>query len=164
MNNINVSPGDVVVTQLGAYQHWALCTDKKCPGGNYMLISATKRTLTVKEEPWAIVTHGKPSYVVDIGSNKTVSEVLAQARSYINKWQYSVRKRNCEHFVKKCLGLKAESSQVNAAIAAGALSAVAIAAFSEKPKKFTLLGTVFTAAGLAVMANKAPRKILKEPA
>jgi hypothetical protein len=61
MNTLEVQAGDVVVTTFGMDQHWSLVSDKFCSLGKNMLISATKRTGTVREEPWDDVTQGKLS-------------------------------------------------------------------------------------------------------
>jgi hypothetical protein len=56
MNTLEVQAGDVVVTTFGMDPHWSLVSDKFCSLGKNMLISATKRTGTVREEPWDDVT------------------------------------------------------------------------------------------------------------
>jgi hypothetical protein len=155
VNTIIVNPGDVVVSEFGSYQHWSIVSDKLCHQGKYMLISATKRTGTVKEEPWDIVTNGKRTYVTKLETNKSISEILFQARSQIDKWKYSVVSRNCEHFAKWSSGLKFSSSQVNAGVGGAIIGGVGVAALSENPSAVKILGGMVLIAGLAVLGAKA---------
>ncbi|MCF6441060.1 hypothetical protein L1077_16610 [Pseudoalteromonas luteoviolacea] len=84
MNSQTVQPGDVVVSQFGLYQHWAVVSDMVCSQGKNMLISASKRTGTVKEEPWDTVTQGSHTYVAAIETEKSVIQILNDARSQID--------------------------------------------------------------------------------
>lgn len=158
MKEIVVNPGDVVVTNFGIYQHWSLVTDRVCELGNYMLISATKRNGTVREEPWHIVTGGKETYVARVETVRPVQEVLANARSQIGQWAYSVTDSNCEHFVKWASGLKMSSSQVKAGVAGSVAGVFAVATISENPKLLKFLGGALLIGGLAVLAAKVAEK------
>ena len=158
MNNLAVQAGDVVVTQFGVYQHWSLVSDRLCSLGKNMLISATKRTGTVQEEPWDDVTEGKHTYVAVSNTNKSTSQILSDARSQIGNWVYSAKDNNCEHFVKWSSGLKVSSSQVNAGIGGAAVGAVAVAALAENPKAMKIVGGAVLLGGLAVMLSKAAKK------
>ncbi len=162
MKELEVKPGDVVVTNFGIYQHWSLVTDRKCDEGNYMLISATKRNGTVKEEPWHIVTDGKETYVAQVEGELPLSQVLANARSQIGTWVYSVTDKNCEHFVKWASGIQVSSTQVKAGVAGALTGAAAVAAFSENPKLIKFLGGAIVIGGLAVYAAKALEKSTKK--
>lgn len=155
MNNLVVKPGDVVVTQFGFYQHWSLVSDRVCVLGKNMLISATKRTGTVREEPWDEVTQGKHTYVAVSNTNKSIYHILSDARSQIGKWVYSVTDNNCEHFVKWSSGLKVSSTQVKAGVGGAIAGGVAVVALAEKPKTVKILGGAALIAGLAVLATKA---------
>lgn len=95
MKEIYVSPGDVVVTNIGLYQHFSVVSDLICALGKPMLISATDRNGTVQEETWGVVTQGKETYVADIPTTLSVAQILANARSQIGKWKYSLIKSKC---------------------------------------------------------------------
>jgi hypothetical protein len=77
MNNLVVQTGDVVVTQFGLYQHWSVVSDRLCSLGKNMLISATKRTGTVQEEPWDDVTQGKHTYIAVSNTEKSIPQILS---------------------------------------------------------------------------------------
>ena len=65
MEEINVKPGDIIVTNYGTYQHWSLVSDRIGADNKLMPISATKRLGTVAEEMWDTVVKGKKTYIVD---------------------------------------------------------------------------------------------------
>jgi F0F1-type ATP synthase membrane subunit c/vacuolar-type H+-ATPase subunit K len=158
MNHIEVNPGDVVVSDFGLYQHWSLVSNKLCDNGRFMLISATERNGTVKEEPWSTVTKDKNTYIAKMTHSKPLSEVLKRARSKIGTWNYSVTGNNCEHFVKWAAGLEVSSTQVKAGIG-GAIAGVAIVgAASENPNFIKFLGGAILVAGVAVAVAKATEK------
>jgi len=52
-------PGELIMTSLGNYEHKSIVSDRKCPLGKPMLISATARTGTVMEEPYDTVVMGR---------------------------------------------------------------------------------------------------------
>lgn len=158
MINIEVKPGDVVVTQIGPYQHYSIVSDRICSLGKNMLISATKRMGTVQEEPWDVVTEGKKTHTIVLNTDKSVPEILAEARSQIGKWSYSLTQRNCEHFVKWSSGLKVSSTQVKGGFVGMAVGGVGVAALSENPKALKILAGMVIVGGLAVMASKAIEK------
>lgn len=158
MNNLVVQAGDVVVTQFGLYQHWSIVSDRLCALGKNMLISATKRTGTVQEEPWDDVTQGKHTYAAISNTEKSIPKILSDARSQIGKWAYSLTDNNCEHFVKWSSGLKVSSSQVNAGVGGLVVGGVAVAALAENPKVMKIVGGAVLLAGLAIMLSKAVEK------
>lgn len=158
MKELKVKPGDVVVTDFGAYQHWSIVTDRLCEFGRNMLISATKRNGTVREEAWHVVTQGKNTYIADVQVTISPQDLLAKARSVIGKWNYSVLERNCEHFVKWAAGLKITSRQVVSGVAGGVAGGALVAAISEEPKLLPILGGGLLVAGIAVWAAKASEK------
>ncbi|KEQ18105.1 lecithin retinol acyltransferase family protein [Endozoicomonas numazuensis] len=157
-----VQPGDVVVTDFNfgpmPYQHWSLVSDRKCGKGQYMLISATDRTGTVQEETWDVVTQGKKTYVADIQFNTSLSELLGRARTQIGSWDYCVRTKNCEHFIKWAGGLKVTSAQVRNGVGAGVATVAVVAVLAEKPTALKYLGGFVLAAGIAVALTKAAEK------
>lgn len=158
MKDEKLSPGDVVVTNFGIYEHWSIVSDKKCDEGLPMLISATKRNGTVKEESWSKTTEGKDTRVVEIKSDKTVVQILDDARLEIGKWTYSLHSKNCEHFVNWSLGLKMESIQVNKAIFGSIIGCVLMAIGSKRPTLLKSLSGAILIGGLALATNKAVEK------
>lgn len=158
MKEIKVKPGDVVATNFGLYQHLSLVSDRLCENGKHMLISATNRTGTVKEESWNKTTQNRYTYRVNKSSTKDATDILHDARSKINVWKYSISNRNCEHFVNWSLGLKMESAQVTNTIVAG-LAGLAFSALVSK-KHSLLKHTVIAAsvAGLALVSTQAQKK------
>jgi hypothetical protein len=120
-----------------------------------MLISATKRTGTVQEEPWDDVTQGKHTYIAVSNTEKSIPQILSDARSQIGNWRYSLTDHNCEHFVKWSSGLKVSSGQVKAGVGGLAIGGVAVAALAENPKALKIVGGAVLLAGLAVMLTKA---------
>ncbi len=158
MNSLIVQAGDVVVTQFGIYQHWSLVSDRFCSLGKNMLISATKRTGTVQEEPWDDVTQGKHTYVAISNTEKSIPQILSDARSQIGSWAYSLTDNNCEHFVKWSSGLKVSSSQVTAGVGGLAVGGLAVAVLAENPKAIKIVGGAVLLGGLAVMISKAVEK------
>jgi hypothetical protein len=159
MNEIIVRPGDVVVTDFDFYQHWSLVTDRLCQQGKYMLISATSRNGTVKEEPWDVVTQGKHTYVADIETNKSVSNILSDARAQIGEWVYSVTSNNCEHFVKWSTGLKVTSKQVIAGTGGALVGVALVKDLSENPKFVKFLFGALIIGGVAIALTKASEKV-----
>jgi hypothetical protein len=158
MEDINVKPGDIIVTNYGTYQHWSLVSDRIGSDNKLMLISATKRLGTVAEELWDTVVKGKTTYVVDAQFEAPTRAVLERARSQIGKWKYELTSNNCEHFVKWSAGIEVSSTQVKA-FGTGALLGVAgVAAFSDDPKLIKFLGGALLLGGIAVMAAKAIEK------
>ena len=158
MNNLVVQAGDVVVTQFGPYQHWSVASDRLCSLGKNMLISATKRTGTVQEEPWDDVTQGKHTYVAVLNTEKSITQILSDARSQIGNWKYSLTDNNCEHFVKWSSGLKVSSSQVKAGAGGLAIGGIGVAVLAENPKAMKIIGGAVVLGGLAVMLAKAVEK------
>jgi len=158
MQSLVVKPGNVVVTDFGLYQHWSLVTDRFCENGRNMLISATKRNGTVKEEPWDVVTQGKSTYVASVSYTTPVSEVLANARSKIGSWRYSVTDNNCEHFVKWASGLKVTSTQVKAGVGGAVTGAAVVGLVAENPKTLKFLGGALLLGGLAMYATRPKEK------
>ncbi len=162
MQNLTVKPGDVVVTDFGPYLHWSLVTDRLCHMGRYMLISATKRNGTVKEETWDEVTQGKKTYVAQVTYTNPLDKVLINARSKIGKWQYSVTDNNCEHFVRWATGLQVTSTQVTAGVGGAVAGATLVSLLSENPKPLKFLGGALFVAGLAMYVTRPKEKTSAE--
>lgn len=154
----NIKPGDIVVTNFEAYQHWSIVSDYISENKKPMLISATKRNGTVKEEDWDTVTQGHKSYIAEISYEKTSKEVLEHARSQIGKWKYSVMGHNCEHFVKWATGLEISSTQVIAATSGALLGFNLVGFCSKNPNLVKFLGGSVVVGSLALLAVKATEK------
>ncbi|GAA0685405.1 lecithin retinol acyltransferase family protein [Marinobacterium maritimum] len=150
-----VLPGNVVVTDFGAYQHFSLASDQLSSNGFPKLISATKRTGTVQEEEWDAVTQGKTTFVAKVPeTDLAVSVILERARSHIGQWKYSITGSNCEHFVNTVRGLKFDSKQVSAGVSGAMLGAALVGTLSEKPTTFKFLLGALAVGGIAVAASK----------
>ncbi|MCM0147188.1 lecithin retinol acyltransferase family protein [Photobacterium galatheae] len=162
MDFSTIKPGDVLVSNFTfgpfPYQHWSLVSDRKCPEGYYMLISASERTGTVREETVKLVTQGAQTYIADIRLQRPIEEVIANARKQIDIWKYSVTERNCEQFLNFVAGLGLTSGQVKAGAVFGAIGGTATALLSEKPTWFKILGMAVACAGVGVAASKATKK------
>lgn len=154
----NLKAGDIVVSDFGVYQHWSLVSDSLCANGLPMLISATRRSGTVLEESWDVVTQGKHTYQAEVTYDRPVPKVLELARSQIGQWQYSLTERNCEHFTKWATGLKISSTQVVAGTTGAILGAGLVGLYSEEPKLVKFLGGALALGSLAVLATKAAEK------
>ena len=159
MNALDVKPGDVVVTNCGAYQHWSIVSDRSCEQGHLMLISATKADNNVTEEPWQVATQGKSTYIANVNFTKPVAKVLRDARSLIGVWPYSPISNNCEHFVNWATNLEVKSTQVVAGVGGALAGAVLVGLLSEKPDSAKFLGGALLLGGLAVAGSKAAEKI-----
>ncbi|KEI70152.1 lecithin retinol acyltransferase family protein [Endozoicomonas elysicola] len=162
MKSLLVNPGDVVVTDFGIYQHWSFVSDTVCSRGKPMLISATKRNGTVKEETWDTVTQGKNTYITKVQKVKAPSEILNTARSQIGKWKYSVESNNCEHFVKWASGLEVTSAQVVNTSAGLITGAVLVGVVAENPKFVHFLGGALLVAGIFLALTRASEKVTAE--
>lgn len=157
-----VKPGDVVVSNFDGYQHYAIASDTRGPGGKLNLISATSRKKTVKEEPWDTVTQGRHTYVASCNCQFSPDEIAQRAKSKTDKWNYSLLTNNCEHFVSWATSGHTSSTQVKGAVAGGFMGLGLIHLLSDNPttgeKIFgSLLGAFF-----GVQMSKAPHKIKEE--
>lgn len=135
MNYIkNVKPGDIIVSDFGIYQHWSIVSDTLCSKNKYMLISATNRNGTVREETWDEVTKGSNSYIVDLGSrdNLCKRDILLKAKSYIGTWKYSLFNNNCEHFINFIVNNELKSNQLTGATLGLAFGTIATKLFLKK--------------------------------
>lgn len=151
-------PGDFIVSTFSTYQHWSIVSDKLCSEGKLMLISATKRTGTVKEEPWDRVVNGQPTKVVADTPILSPENILQRARSQIGVWKYSVTSKNCEHFVNWAGNEKISSKQVFYTIT-GATTLAAIYALVEKnPKLFWVLLAVGVGGFLGLFLSRPTTK------
>lgn len=155
MEGHNFQPGDLVVTNFSGYQHWSIVSDRVCKNGQLMLISATKRNGTVKEEPYEVVTQGAYSYkVTGLAFARLPSEVISLARTFENKWNYSLLSANCEHFARYIACGEYKSEQVSNGVSASLFVGTAISLAIEKPKAGMLLLLTALAGVTAVYLSK----------
>ena len=156
-------PGDLIITNYGTYGHYSVVSDKKCHLGRWMLISATARTNTVKEEPYSDVVCGRPTRLAQHQPMLPVSEVLHRARSQIGKWDYRLWTQNCEHFANWAAGLERSSPQVKSAIIGAATFAGSTAMIVKKPNLTLLLGVgiVGGLVGLSAAQRSAGKQVLR---
>ena len=84
-----------------------------------MLISLSRRTGTVAEEPWDDVVRGRPVEPSRLRSELPPGEVIRRARSQIGLRHYNFFTANCEHFVREALGLPPRSQQLETAAGVG---------------------------------------------
>ena len=155
----NLQPGAQIVTCMGKYEHQSVVSDRRCPLGKPMLISATARTGTVQEEPYDTVVKGRRTGYAPPQSVLPVDVVLANARSKIGIWRYDVVSRNCESFANWAGGLEMSSRQVKGAVAGAAFFAVATKLISENPSlgKYAFwlaVGGSIGLAGTQVLKNR----------
>ncbi|WP_417446395.1 lecithin retinol acyltransferase family protein [Kangiella sp.] len=158
MLNNTLKAGDIIVSDFGFYQHWSIVSDTFCDKGIPMLISATERNGTVKEEPWDIVTQGKHSYPIQARYIIPVNVALSLAKSQIGKWKYSVISSNCEHFVRWATRLNVSSTQVIAGTSGVAAGLLLVALFAKNPKLLKYLGGAVAIGAFAVLNSRATIK------
>lgn len=165
MKKHKFQPGDVVVTNFNGYQHWSLVSDSKCTDGEYMLISATKRNGTVREEAFKEVTQGCFTYKAD-GFNTSSANLFAvsRARAFIGRWKYSVLTGNCEHFVNFIFYGEAKSKQVNNGIAGAMIVGGLVTFTSKNPRIGQLLLLSVLASCLFVYSSRANESTSAFPA
>lgn len=157
MEELNVAfentlrPGELILTSMGNYEHKSIVSDQRCAAGKLMLISATKRTGTVMEEPYDTVVMGRKTGYAQQQSDLPSCVVLENARSQIGKWQYQVLTQNCEAFVNWASGLKVTSRQVNGALLGAAIPVIVTRMIAKKPSlpTFAFIALVGGAIGLA---------------
>ncbi len=148
---MEIKAGDIVETDFSVYKHYAVVSDRICSKGYPMLISASRRNGTVKEEPWDRVTGGKETKLVrKCKSREEAYSIIEKARSEVDKWQYSMVKRNCEHFVNWAVTGELSSKQVRNGLVGGGLGVAGVALSSENPKVAKIILGGLVCAMLAV--------------
>lgn len=110
--------------------HVGLVSDRRSYFGLPHVISASKRTGYVVEEPWEEFAQGATVEVCDIRGNLSAQDVLGRARQKIgHEWRLVVA--NCEHFVRWAHGLPVTSPQLQAGVVKAGLG-LAVAAIAAK--------------------------------
>ena len=110
--------GQVIKIGWYGYCHYAVVSDRR-HADKPMLISHSRRTGTVEEEPWDAVVQGKRVRASRLRSGLEHSEVVRRARSQVGERRYHLLKDNCEHFARESLGLPPKSRQLQGAAASG---------------------------------------------
>ncbi|MGF1805846.1 lecithin retinol acyltransferase family protein [Aliivibrio sifiae] len=156
MDMLDVAPGDLIKSNFGGYDHWSIVSDSLCENGKFKLISATKRNGTVKEEEWDVVVNDKYTVVSNVESKYSPCETIANARSQIDSWKYSLFNNNCEDFVYWASGINISSKQVVGSVTGATIGTAAVALFSDKPTSSKLLfgGAIGLFFGLLVGRDK----------
>lgn len=161
MQECIVQPGDIVASDFGSYHHWSIVSDNLCSIGKPMLISATQRNGTVKEEPWDIVTKGKLTFLIEKKSTTSLFQLLERARSQVDIWNYSVKNMNCEHFINWVVNEEPHSQQVKNAISGAITGAVAVGLISKDPTILKFLAGAAVVGGIAVYLTEPSMKALQ---
>lgn len=138
-----MTPGSTLAVDCGAFTHYAIISDQLGPDGRPKLISASKRTGTVKEEVWSDVISNEKTKILPMVGTLTIEEILSKARSRIGNWVYSLFSFNCEHFVNWCNGLPLTSKQITKFASLGSIGGMIGYNMTEKHKVAgTLLGVL----------------------
>lgn len=154
MNIFSLKPGSLVVTNFGVYQHWSIVSDRIDNNKKPYLISASRRTGTVKEELWDTVTQGNKTEVVTSSEKLNTKAILSRAKAKIDSWKYDVIARNCEHFVNWVAYEELTSKQVTSA-SVGFVSGVTLYSMLTKTSRLSLALTIGVGLGaLAVYFTK----------
>ena len=109
------STGAIVKVLIGAYNHYAVISDKY-DNGKPMLISLSARQGTVCEETWDYCVKNRKVVLSSIQGDLQPYQVIERARSKLGKIKYNPLNRNCEHFARWSHGLRVESKQVQGAL------------------------------------------------
>lgn len=134
-----MTPGSTLAVDCGAFTHYAIISDQIGPDGMPKLISASKRTGTVKEEIWTDVISNEKTKILPFVGTLTAEEILSKARSRIGSWVYNVLSFNCEHFVNSCNNLPFTSKQITASASFASIGAII---GYNMPKEHKVVGTI----------------------
>lgn len=105
------STGAIVKVLMGAYDHYAVVSDRY-DNGKPMLISLSARQGTVCEEAWDYCAGNRKVVLSPVQGDLHPHQVVQRARSKLGGIKYSLLTRNCEHFARWAHDLKVESKQV----------------------------------------------------
>jgi hypothetical protein len=120
-----LTPGAVIEVCFPIFKHYAIVSDQFVDG-HPTLISLSRRTNAVKEEPWQQVTQGRRINISPIHGQLPGHIVVANARACIGaeELRWNLLKFNCEHFARLVHGLPVESYQVQSAVKGAVIGAV----------------------------------------
>lgn len=151
------NPGDIISLNCITYNHYAVISDRMGPDFKPMLISASSRTGTVREEVWSnvianekIKRHPRPHFIEP-------NLVLANARSQIGRWTYHLANRNCEHFVNWCSGLGLKSRQVKWGASLGVAATLATFFLTEDKRALKTGAGLLVGTSAGVLLGKSTR-------
>lgn len=120
------TPGTVVfVCFMGQFRHYGIVSDRT-DGGKPMVIANAWLTGGVREVSWDRFCDDRQPYSSPALSNLPAFLVLQNARRGIGL-PYNLLTFNCEHFVRQCYGIQANSEQVGATVGVVAIAALSIA-------------------------------------
>lgn len=117
-----LKPGTVIEVCYPIFKHYAIVSDQ-IVDGHPTLISLSRRTNTVTEEPWQKVTQGRRTKISPIHGQLPGNIVVANARACMRTkdLRWNLLTFNCEHFVRLVHGLTVESDQVKSAVKGAAI-------------------------------------------
>lgn len=116
------TPGTVIEVCYPIFKHYAIVSDQ-FKDGHPTLISLSRRTNAVTEEPWRQVTQGRRINVSSIHGGLPAHIVVANARACVEaaELRWNLLTFNCEHFVRLVHGLPVASNQVQSAVKGAAI-------------------------------------------
>lgn len=147
-------PFSILALDCGYFTHVAFISDRIGADGYPMLIGASERTGTVKEEMWSDIVGGSRFEIIENPGELSVVEVLRNARNQIGNWRYNLLNNNCEHFVNWASGLPKTSKQVASGVMLGATVAAATYALAEENKGLKALAGLALGAYIGVQLSK----------
>ena len=103
--------------------HVGIVTERTDHRGLPYVISASKRSGMVLEEPWEDFHQGASVRLVDLRGDLDAQEVIGRARERVGH-VWSLFFANCEHFVRWAHGIPEESPQLQRGVAAVATGVV----------------------------------------
>ncbi len=123
--NKPLNPGTVIEVCYPIFKHYAIVSDQFVDG-HPTLISLSRRTNAVTEEPWHQVTQGRRVNTSPIQGQLPGHIVVANARACIRAkdLRWNLLTFNCEHFVRLVHGLPVESNQVRSAVNGAVIGAL----------------------------------------
>ncbi len=117
--------GTIIEVCYPIFKHYAIVSDRFY-GEHPMLISVSRRTNAVTEEPWLQVTRGRRINISPIHGQLPGHIVVANARACVEAkdLRWNLLTFNCEHFVRLVHGLPVESVMVQSAVKGAVVGAL----------------------------------------
>ncbi len=113
----SLQPGTVLRVKGPIYDHVVLLAEYAFVGDRTVISFGPEG---YRVTPLSMITANRAVQVDGYLGQLLPLQVLARARDLGAKWKYSWFSRNCEHFVRAAHGVRAESPQVQRAIALSA--------------------------------------------